>query len=314
MICTRARLGPIALALMLPLLLGPATIARAAAPSVAVIGVNNDGMDPWWGPAFDPGKAFADLLTDYLVNAKTLTIVDRAHIESVFNEQKFAQSGDFSQDQPVQLGHMLGANFLIVGRILQLDKVGGSDSAIGGKIFGDMDLGGVGTSSEKVQLHIGLQIIDSSTGRIVKAMRYDKTMSGTGFVLGDVSGSGLGGYQSKEFTSSVIGKLMIDAATTLSKKILAVSLDAPATPSVQAAIIGLQADIIILNKGSGDGVARGMYFNVTHAVETKDPASGRVLTTNIPSGVIQVTSVDKESCAARLVSGKAVVGDRALTQ
>jgi curli biogenesis system outer membrane secretion channel CsgG len=302
-----------ALVLLCPLAPAPA-LADAA---VAVGGIADDGVDPMFAANFDPGKAFGDILTDKLVNIGKLSMVDRAHIDAVTAEQKNVQSGGFAAADAVQLGHMVGANYLIVGRIAHLDK-GSSSTAAVGNLLGNFGVPNVSTSQDRYRLDIELQFIDSSTGRIVKAFTYDQTRVAHGVVIGPTTGSATGAatdpttgggayYATQQFASSIVGQLLNSAGDDLAKKISAIDLTAlPAvtTVTMNALLIAADGTNVILNKGSADRVTVGMFLNTYHAVTANDPATGRALVTNIPDGQIEVISVGPNSSAARVVSGK----------
>jgi curli biogenesis system outer membrane secretion channel CsgG len=279
-------------------------LAAADEPSIAVMPIAADGINPTFTATFDAGKALTDLLTNKLVDKGKLSVVDRAHIDQVFAEQKLAQSADISAANAVQLGHTIGANFLVVGRIVYLDKAG-SNSGVATSALSRFGLGGVSTSSDKYKLDVRLQILDASTGRIVKAFSHEESRSAQGVVLGDMTG--IGGYSSQSFGSSIIGQLLINAANDFANKISATTLtSAPAGPSINALIIALDGTNAILNKGSADGVTSGMYFNVFHEISAKDPATNQMLVTDVPDGTVQVISVSEHSCVARTVTGKPV--------
>lgn len=286
----------------------------AANPSVAVISISSKGMDPWWGVGFEPGKALQDLLTNDLVNTNKLTVVERENIQSAFDEQKLDMNSDVSTANAVTLGHTLGANYLIVGRIVHLDKVGENKGLIGSVLSQTpLNIGGAGVSATKVHLEVALRVIDASTGQILKAFTFDQSQSGTSLLLGDLS-TGVGGYSSRQFKSSVIGRLITEAAHEFALQIANANLAAGSTgPSLTATVIAVTGTNVILNLGSADGITQGMFLNEFQRVTAADPTTGRSLTTNVPNGQIQIISVDKHSSVAREITGKSQVGDIAKT-
>jgi curli biogenesis system outer membrane secretion channel CsgG len=288
--------------------------AWAGEPSVAVIVVTSEGAAQGIGGGFDPGKALTTLLTDRLVELGKLSVVEREHIERVFDEQKLSQSGDFSTQDGVKLGHMVQANFLIVGRVVHLDKVGSNAGGAGALLSKvPLNIGGAGASSEKVHLQVGVRLIDANTGRIVKAINFDQTQSGTSFVVGDV-GTHTEIYSSQQFTASVIGKLVNAAANEIARKVSEADLAAgPSGPALEAAIIALDGANVIINKGSRDGVKAGMFFDTFHRIVARDPSSGKPISTDVPDGNIQITSVGPNSSVARKVSGSPAVAGIART-
>ena len=289
-------------------------LLAAAGPTVAVVSISSKGIDPWWGATFEPGKALQDLLTNDLVNTNKLTVVERANIASAFAEQKLDMNSDISTSGAVQLGHTLGANYLIVGRIVHLDKVGENKGLLGSVLSrSPINIGGAGVSSTKVHLGVALRVIDASTGQIVKAYTFDQSRSGTSFLLGDISNN-LGGYSSQQFKSSVIGQLLTEAANQLASEIADSSLQVtPAGPSLTATIIAVVGTNVILNLGSSDGITSGMYLNAFQRVTATDPTTGHSLTTDVPNGQIQIISVDAHSSVAREITGQSKVGDIAKT-
>jgi curli biogenesis system outer membrane secretion channel CsgG len=286
------------LALLCPL--APTPVFADA--SVAVGGIADDGVNPMFAANFDPGKAFGDILTDKLVNIGKLSMVDRAHIDAVFAEQKNAQSGDFAANNAVQLGHMVGANFMIVGRIVHLDKITSNTAAVGNVIGSFGGMVNAGASQDRYRLQIALQIVDTSTGRIVKAFNYDQTRTAHGVTIGDTTTGA--GYSSAQFASSIVGQLLNSAGDDLSKKISAVDLTAVPVVAMNALMIAADGTNVILNKGSADGITVGMFLNTYHQVTAKDPSTGKTLVTNVPDGQIEVTSVGPNSSVAKVVSGK----------
>jgi len=294
--------------------LGPAPAFADVAVAVGVI--SDDGVNPMFNAQnFDPGKAFGDILTTKLVNAGKLSMVDRAHIDAVTNEQKNAVSGGFAAANAVQVGHMVGANFMIVGRIAHLDKVSSSNAGIG-SLLSNFGISNAGTAQDKYRLDIELQLIDATTGRIVKAFSYDEAKVANGVAVAGVlpalpagvtgpSGTPANpGYSNQQFASSIVGQLLNSAGDELAKKISAVDLSAPPTVTMTVQLIAVDGTNVILNKGSADGVTVGMFLSAYHAVTAKDPESGKDLVTNVPDGQLEVISVDPNSSVARVVSGK----------
>lgn len=288
-----------------------APVPALADATVAVMPIQADGIDPMFAANFDPGKAFTDILTNKLVDLGKVSIVDRTHIDQVFAEQKLAQSADFINKDAVQLGHMVGANFLIVGRITHLDKVASKSVGIG-NVLGNFGINNVGTSGDKYHLSIAIQLVDAATGRILKSYTYDDTRGAKGVLIGDPSTGR--GYSSAEFGSSIVGQLLNSAGASLAQKISDTPLTAANVPNINAIIIALDGTDAILNKGSQDGVQVGMFFQTYHQISAKDPSTGKTLVTDIPDGSIEVRAVSPNSSVARVVSGKPAVSGIARTQ
>jgi curli biogenesis system outer membrane secretion channel CsgG len=307
------RIRRASLVLVLGVVFSPVVVSAttAANPSVAVMPIAAEGIAPTGAGSLDAGKAMTDILTNKLVDTGKLSVVDRQNIEKVFAEQKLSQSADFSTADAVALGRVVGANYLLVGRITFLDKIRSNNAASG--FLNAAGLGGIVGSSDTYRIAVNLQLLDSDTGRIVKGFTYEGTRAAQGLSIGDPTGTTSGGYSSQSFANSVVGGLMSAAAGDLADRIAATPLAASASvPGIAASIINVDGGVAILNKGSAAGVTVGMFFNVFRVVQSRDPETGSMLSTRVPDGTIQVTSVETASSVARVVSGKPDVGNVAL--
>ena len=287
-------------------LVGPAAAQQAPLPRIAIYGFSSAGITPWWGSVggFDPGDAIADLMTDQLVNAGNYNVIDRSHIQQVLTEQNLSKAGDVAPSTEAQLGRMLGANYLIFGRIIQFDKTGGQSGGLGG--LGGGLLGGLGVSSSKITLHVNIRIVEANSGRIVATEDDSESKSGTSFAIG---GAGIGGgaaYSSSNFTNSTVGQLINTVSANLVKKMDPTKLVAVAPgPTITAKVLGVDGSSIIINAGTTKGVTVGTYFTVYETKVFKDPDSGKILTSHSKHGTIQITSVDTDTATGKLVDGSA---------
>jgi curli biogenesis system outer membrane secretion channel CsgG len=308
-----SRIRPALLALLVAAGFSP-VVARATTatnPSVAVLPIAADGIAPAGAGGVDAGKAMTDILSNKLVDSGKVSVVDRQNIEKVFAEQKLSQSADLSTADAVALGRVVGANYLIVGRITFLDKIRSNSSAAAP--LRAIGLGGLAGSSDTYKIAVAVQILDTDTGRIVKAFTFESTRSAQGITIGDPTATG--GYASQAFAGSVVGGLMSAAAGDIADRIAATPLAAsPSAVSLAARIINVGSGIAIINKGSAAGVSVGMFFNVFGLVQSRDPDTGSVLSTKIPNGTIEVTSVDDASSVARIVLGKPDIGNIAVSR
>jgi curli biogenesis system outer membrane secretion channel CsgG len=284
----------------------PAAPQRPAGqqPNIAVYGFSSEGLNPWWGGSFDPGGALSDILTDRLVNSGTFSVVDRAHIAQVLGEQGLAQSGDVTPATEAKLGRMLGANYLIVGRIVQFDRTGNQGGGVSSLLGG---LGGV--SSSKTLLRVSMHVLEINSGRIVQAVDDEQSSTATSFaVAGFGAASGIA-YQSQDFQSSAMGKLLTAVANDLVSKIDPTKMVATGQPQrLSGHIIGVDGDSYVLNIGTNKGASVGMMFDIVDTRELRDPDSGKMLTTEIPRGTIQIVTTSADTSIAKRVSGHAHVG------
>jgi curli biogenesis system outer membrane secretion channel CsgG len=284
----------------------PASAQQTPLPRVAIYGFSSEGVTPWWGSmgGFNPGDAISDLMTDQLVNAGGYDVIDRTHIQQVLAEQNLSKAGDVAPSTEAQLGRMLGANYLIFGRIIQFDKTGGQSGGLGG--IGGGLLGGLGVNSSKITLNVNVRIVEANTGRIVETVDDIQNKSGTSFSVGGAGGGGGAAYSSSDFTNSTVGQLINTVSADLVKKMDPTKLVAVAPgPTINGKILEVDGTSVVINAGTAKGVSVGTYFTIYETKEFKDPDSGKILTSHTKHGTIQITSVDTDTATGKLVDGAA---------
>ena len=63
------------------------------------------------------GNAASDVLTTYLVESNQFQVVERQHIAKILEEQNFQQSGAVNQASAVQVGKLLGVEYMAYGAV-----------------------------------------------------------------------------------------------------------------------------------------------------------------------------------------------------
>ena len=281
------------------------TQAAPKPPTVAVLNFGSDGLDRWWEAGFDPGGALADLVTNQLVGTNAFSVVDRSHLGSVLQEHALSASGEVSPATAIQAGRLIGAQYLVVGRIVQFQRVSQNGGQLGNYLGGV--LGHANVSATKVNLNVSVHVIDAKTGRIAEAYNDEEHQSGTSFGAGGFGGGGYGSYSSSQFTSSTMGKLMNQAAESIAKRVdpskLVAGGGGAAAASLSGKVIAVSGSDYILNIGSANGVEVGQFFDVMKVVQAKDPDTGRMLTSRVVKGKLQIMSVDANTSVGKRVSG-----------
>jgi curli biogenesis system outer membrane secretion channel CsgG len=296
-------------------ILGIAPVAALAAnkPVVAVLNFSTQGLTSDWYGNFQPGIALADLVTDALVNGNQFNVVDRTHLDSVMSEHQLSTNGEVAPASYVQSGELTGARYLITGNILQFEQTGQSNAGGGAaKWFGGVIGGALGSAqTQKVTLRVQVRVVDAVTGSIVQSFADEQSKSATSWGAGGGAASwnalGAGGYSNTQFMSSTMGHLINDEAAIIANHIDPARFSAASTAggSVRGRILTVDGADIVINVGSDNGITVGMMMNVVSVKRLKDPDTGKMLTTEIPKGVIQITSVTRSSSVGRLVNGTA---------
>jgi tetratricopeptide (TPR) repeat protein len=122
----------------------------------------------------------ADYVALTFVNAREFKVSDRSHFERIIKEQKTQNSGTFDESTAVQIGKMLGADLMIVGRVQQDDFVTQNGPSI--PLPGRTSL--KNTKSNYI-LAVAISVIDPKTGNTID--QYVQTTelndSRTGFIV-----------------------------------------------------------------------------------------------------------------------------------
>jgi len=288
----------------------PAPVAPAAPPPsspVAVLDFRTEGLTSnWWG-AWQPGVALSDLVTSNLVGAG-YNVVDRTHLADVMREHALSSSGEVSDASLIQSGRMTGAKFLIVGNILQFAHTGTSGAGAGAFLPGILGAVASGIKTDRVTLKVEVRIVDATTGRILSSFNDEKTQSGTSWGVGGFSGGVAGGYGNSSFVNSTMGHLINDEAIAIVKMIDPTKLVAVVVPVLTGRVLLVDSGSVILNIGSASGVSVGTIFALSNLRKVKDPGSGELLTVEVPTGKISITSVNDKTAAGRILSGTAAAG------
>lgn len=82
--------------------------------AVAVLDFESVGTEEYLG------KAVSEIIRTALISNPNYRIVERAQINQAISEQKFQKSGMIDDKSAVEIGKVLGANFIIVGSVVKI--------------------------------------------------------------------------------------------------------------------------------------------------------------------------------------------------
>lgn len=275
-----------------------------------------------FGSNQDVGKGVSDLLVNQLVRSGIYTVVERKSLDKVLAEQNFSNSYRADPATAVKIGHMLGADAIIIGSITQFGRddqtrtIGGG--ALGG-ITGRFGIGGVQRRKAKAVVAVSARIVDTSTGQILAVAdgKGESTRSGASLVGAGGGGGGAGGgnydMSSSNFANTLLGEAVHQAVDSMAQQL---DQDAQKMPTVQRTIQGYVADAsgnpLILDVGTKAGVKVGDQLGVYRKVrDIKDPVSGKVIRTiQNKVGEVKIIEVEELSSEGQFTGGSpAKVGD-----
>lgn len=261
-------------------------------PRIAVMNFANNSQWHWWGDQL--GGAAADELVTQLVKTNKFTVIERAQLQAILQEQQIGQAGLTTPSTAAKVGQLLGAQLILTGSITQfsIERT-------------QLGIRGIGGAYSKAESKVDVRVVDTTTGEILLASdgTGSKRMGG-GYFKG-VSGE-------RTFDAGAAAEALRPAIENVVAEIAAQSFKvaslAPVAPAAQ--IVGSRDGSFYINKGESAGVKVGQRFTVKHVVDEIKDADGKVLdrvTQN--TGVLEVTQVLSNSAIAKVVEGTAAQGD-----
>jgi curli biogenesis system outer membrane secretion channel CsgG len=276
------------------------------------------------GANVDVGRAITDLLTKYLVQDGTYSVIERNALDKIMAEQNFSNSDRANPNSAAKLGKLLGVDAIILGSVTQFGNdtkntgVGG-----GGGGFGGFGLGGFSHKESKAIVNIDARIVDIDTAEILGVAEGHgiSSRSSTSMTGGGGGWRGFGGgnvdFGSSDFESTILGEAVKASVEQMSAGLIADNSKLTArTISVSGLVAAVDGGQVVLNVGAKAGLKVGDQLTVERVTrEIKDPATGAVIRRLANQvGVVRITDVDDISAVCTPVSGSNfMVGDSVKT-
>ncbi|HMD32925.1 MAG TPA: CsgG/HfaB family protein, partial [Candidatus Acidoferrales bacterium] len=103
-----------------------------------------------FGSDIDVGKGITDLLTRFLVENGTYSVIERKALDKILAEQNFSNSDRANPNSAAKLGKILGVDAIIVGSVTQFgNETKGTNVGGAGGGLGRFGLGGVSHKESK---------------------------------------------------------------------------------------------------------------------------------------------------------------------
>ncbi len=274
-------------------------------PRVAVIDFDN--RTDWWGQQL--GKSAAGQLTVALVRSGEFVVLERQQVEAVYDEWARGQSGAVTPQSAMEIGRLLGAEYLITGEFtnFNINERGGRLDT--GRL--GLNLGRVGASETRAESAMNARVISVTSGEIVAASQQDgNEVLGRGLsteVLSTASRTEFNQTLADQALGPVIEKIVADLMSQKSRIVSA----GQAAPTAAPAIAGMGNDgSVYIDQGQNAGMEVGRRFNVLRVVDEIRDSQGNLLdqvTERV--GVIEVSRVLSQSSIASVVEGEVAEGD-----
>lgn len=255
---------------------------------------------------WDEGPVLAAMLTDALMSSGRFLVVERPKLDNAIREQDLGASGRINSQTALQIGQIVGAQFLIQGTVTQFEPGESGSSGRVGIPVGGFGSVGIGGSKVTSKVAVQLRIIDLTTTAVLSTHKAEA--EGTHKSIGaDVYAKGfsVGGDQ---FKKTPLGETSEKCVAKAVDHIIATLGNQP----FRARVAAVEGKTIVINAGSNRGVTIGMTLAaMKKGKEIKDPDTGMVLEVSYTkTGTVKIDSVSEKTSRGSLVDGKMpAVGD-----
>jgi len=237
------------------------------------------------------GNIIGDMLTTALVKMG-LEVIERSQLEAVLREQQLARSGIIDPATAVEMGKILGVDYILGGRITEF---GIRDESQLGGVIAQFSVG-VRVRQSTARVKADVRLIDVRTGRILMAetgegreTRNDLTLVGAK-LFDWLAGVDFG---SREWAESQIGRATRKAVDDIAKRI------AVYFPSEAEVIAVMSADEFIVDRGRFQGVRVGDNYEVFRVSVVRNSRGQVVWTDTVSLGMARVVDVQDERAKLR---------------
>ena len=296
-------------AAVLGLLLVLASTAAAQKKRVAVLDFEYGTVAPniyaIFGGHYDIGVGIRDLVVEKLVQGGVYSVIERAALDKIMQEQNFSNSDRANPTSAAKLGQLLGVDVIIIGSITQFGRDDQSTKVSTGAFgrFGAA-IGGVGRKKAKAVVAITARMIDVNTAEILgvstgvgESAREGTSLAGFG-AGGGGGGGGAVDMSSSNFANTIIGEATTEAVNPVARELERYAGNiASRTVEVDGLVADYSNGTIIINVGSQVGVKVGDTLQIKRVTrEVKDPVTGKVLRRIEETlGTMTITEVDATS-------------------
>lgn len=275
-----------------------------------------------FGTQTNLGRGIRALMVKRITQGGKLTVVERAALKTLIDEQNLGASGRVKRGTQARIGELSGAQFTLLGDIVTFGRDDKMKRAGAIAIVPGAGGGAAGYKSDfKAVVTVNFRLANTETGEVVMSgeARGESKRSSKGGMAGLIAGGvGVGGgfeSTSSNFAETIIGEAVMDACDKLAAQIEAQSGQVRPTNNaeIEGRVAVVQGNSVYLNIGSAAGVQVGDTFAISHVVsEVRDPVTKEVLDLQTsPVGQMKITVVREKIAIGTLAGGQAQVGDRA---
>ena len=173
-------------------------------PRIAVLEIKNKADNQYWWHG--GGEAAQDVFITELVKSGKFRVVEREHINAILQEKGLVLSGDIDPSTAMQIGKLLGAEYLLAGSVTEY-----GEESTDVHTPGFRRLPGVSVGKKTFTAAMNCRVFDVSTGEIVWA---DEARHEEGNARVFVGGFG-GGKSDRRMFDKVMRPIIDDLVASL---------------------------------------------------------------------------------------------------
>ena len=271
--------------------------ANATATRVAVIGFESADSD-WFTDSDREEEVLENiawLLNDKLAEVDEYTVLNRNRMLNVLDDVRYTRGRRPTRSIINQLRNRINATLFIFGSLDEIEV----------RKVDEFKFGPIEYTEVEVTIDLSIDMINAQTARVFESFSGSGSAKESGVNIVDSRGDRI--RLNLVSDERVLERAIERAVTSLIASIKGEEEPQPVTRTVEAEIVSIVRNNIIVNKGERDGLEVGQVGEI---IRPGDPASRRVQDTLI--GEAEITDLDRSSAILQAVDldQNPEVGDR----
>ncbi|MBC7790779.1 MAG: hypothetical protein H7Z74_12595 [Anaerolineae bacterium] len=250
-------------------------------------------------PPSEFARGLTEMLTSVLVKTGRFSVLERAALQQVEQEQAIGAAGKTTKETAAKQGAIMGAQALITGDITGFSF---KKSNVGGKLTNIVK--GLSVASERVsaEVIIDLRLIDASTGEIIYSAKGTGSASQTGVAADLIKDEKK--YSADATFTTPLGQASRQA---IQNAVVAVLMGMPKIRWT-GRVIDERGGVVYINAAAADGMKAGLELEVFEAQPALvDPETGKSL--GAPErlvGTVIIDTVLEKFSTAKITNGEGI--------
>jgi curli biogenesis system outer membrane secretion channel CsgG len=251
---------------------------------VAVIPFNNSDLG-WNGLDKDNIlEGVTQLVTDKLVQAEGVKVIERSDLEKILSEQELGSSGLIDSTNAAELGRILGVDAIVIGTLTQMEI----------KEKAEIAFGPFKTSGVEAKVVLTGRLVDANTSEIITSFNGVGQRADRSFKISSFNGLSFG---SEAFKKSALGKSIEEATddfvNNIAKKISSIAL-------LRGRIIKIIGSKLIIKVDNTDNLIEGNYGKLIRMIEVEELEEA----VSMPLGRVKIISISKGAVIAEVIESE----------